>query len=207
VVIHLNPSDPEALNVNAEASSVGLPLLAGLAGTAATGGNAGMGLMAASAVGAATAGYQQYRAAGMEAEQTKQAAETEKLDAKVRAVEIRREMMATLGAQDAALASRGVQVGQGTARTLTAETLGNFGQDLRLNRLNALLGRAGALFGFRQDKLKQSAFALDAVRGVGQVGYGYYAHRSGLGQLPGSKPVAKPVVTRTGYGGTIGGGV
>lgn len=123
-----------------------IPLLVGV-GVGVGTGNPALGFAAASAAGSAVGGIAQAGAfddAGqMEAEQLKLQREREKINATARAAEIRSEMRRRLGAQRAALASRGINPDDtfGTAGRLAGDTVAGARSDLLMSDANFAASR------------------------------------------------------------------
>ena len=138
-----------------QGATAALPILAGIGVGAATG-NPMIGLTVASAGSSLMAGYQQYQAGKAEEDQYKQAADAEQVAGEQRANQIRRDLAAIMGSQEAALASRGVTLGRGgTAETLAREARRTYEEDLRINRYNTL--QSSSALKSRADQAKIAA--------------------------------------------------
>lgn len=181
---------------------VGLPILAGVAAGVVTM-NPVVGMGVASGTAAAVGAYAQVEATNaqqkqlnIKAKQDQQQVDTQlrtsTLQAAERSAQIRKNLLATLGEQDAVLASRGIALGGGgTAADLRAATEKSSEDDFRINRLNWGAEAATAAYGSRQIKLGQSwnseqagfantAAVINGAAGVAQAGYmGYEGYQSG----------------------------
>lgn len=180
---------------------IALPILAGVVGTVA--GGPVVGFAAASATGAAVGAYAtveannaQQKQASIQAQQQQNQVDTQlraaNLAAAERSAQIRKTLLATLGEQDAILASRGITLGGGgTAADLRAEAERSSEQDFKINRLNWGAEQATADFAKRQIKIGQSwsaeqagyantAAIINGTSGVAQAGYqGYQGYKAG----------------------------
>jgi hypothetical protein len=154
-------------------SSALLPILAGVGIGVATG-NPLIGMAVAQGGGALMSGMADSAAA-------KQQGENAKLAGEQRANEIRRQLMSTLGNQEAMLASRGVLGRGGTPETLARETTRAFNDDLRINRLNTRNTAAEA-------NLASGAAMTSGILGAGMAGMNAWQSISSLGQTPQSDP-------------------
>lgn len=215
--------------MNNQTAQIGLPILLGVAVGVATGGaGAGAGAaiaaggLAASTSGAVLAAKTQADAIDVEQGQSDVAAKeqqraidmatrAEQTAAQQRATAIQRQLMATLGEQEATLASRGVRIGGGTAQDLANDTERAFADDLRINRLNAIQAAADSAFGGRQIRIgqdwgrqqssaaRQAAIGQGVTSAVGQVASGaqdYYATR-GYKATP--RTDLRPLIRNRGY--------
>jgi hypothetical protein len=164
------------------AGDFALPILAGVgvgALTVGTGGTALAPLAVASGIGVAGTVYQgqmQYQTAQIEEQQMKIRGEEEKLAGKARANDIRRELLATIGAMDAQLASRGIAGGLGgTPSFLSAEAMRRGNADLSMNRLNTLSGIGAARFGAQSAAMAGRAALVGTGAKVAGSAYEGYA--------------------------------
>lgn len=168
-----------------------LPILAGVGVGVATG-NPMIGLGVASGGSALMAGYSGMQASNFEADQMKQAAKNAEVQGEQRANEIRRQLMSTLGAQEAMLASRGVTLGTGgTPDALRAEATRAFTEDLRVNRLNTLTERGAARTGASQARMAGQASMFGGLTQAATSGFMAYDAYKSIGTVP--TPKARPV--------------
>lgn len=168
-------------------ASAMLPILAGVGVGVATG-NPLIGLGVASGGSALMSGYAGMQASEFEADQMKQAAKTAEVQGEQRANEIRRQLMSTLGAQQAALASRGVALGTGgTPDVLAAEASRRFAEDLRVNRLNTLTEQSAARAGASQAKSAGQASMFGGLTQAATSGFVAFDQYRSLGTVPGTK--------------------
>lgn len=207
------------------ASNVGmalLPVLAGVAAGVATW-NPAVGMAVGSGVAAAEGAYMQVQAtnaqqkqANIQAQQQQDQVDaqlrTANLQAAERSAAIRKQLLATLGEQDAVLASRGITLGGGgTAGDLRAEAERSSEKDFQINRLNWGAEQATADFARRQIKIGQSwsaeqagyargAAYLSGASGVAQAGYAGYT-----GWKDGQSYTGPRKLTRAGNGMAYGG--
>lgn len=192
-------------------SSAMLPILTGVGVGVATG-NPMIGMAVASGGSALMSGVAGMQAGEMEASQMKAAAKDAEVQGEQRANEIRRQLMSTLGQQEAMLASRGVTLGMGgTPDALAAEASRRFTEDLRVNRLNALSERGAARTGASQAKMGGQAAMMGGITQAGMAGFTAWDQYKSLGTVPspgqtrspqrtspGSRGRPRPLVTRRG---------
>lgn len=161
-----------------------LPILAGVGIGVATG-NPMIGMAVASGGSALMSGVSGYQAGQMEADQMKSAAKDAEVQGQQRANEIRRQLMSTLGTQEAMLASRGVTLGTGgTPDTLAAEANRAFAEDLRVNRYNTLTERGAMRSNASQARTAGNASLISGISDAGMAGFTAWDEYSSLGKVP-----------------------
>lgn len=177
---------------------------------ASGGGGSGLPILAAfSTVGAALGGAMlQSQAADAGRDQVKVQMDAEKAQAAQRAAEVRRQLAATLGAQQAILASRGISdYGAGsTPAAMGADSIYAAGRDLSTNKFN--LGQVLGKLGFMKQQYafqKQAAWinAAGQISGTAVQMAGMSAGAGGPGNVPtsGSSPVLSYTTPSLSYGG------
>jgi hypothetical protein len=123
------------------ASTILLPLVAGVA-TAGAGAGPALALSAAGAAGGVAQGLTAHAQGKAQAAQLQRQREVEELRGKERANEIREEMRRRIGAQRAAMAARGIDPdGQGVGSAVTRDTLRRGEKDMATNAMNTAVTR------------------------------------------------------------------